>query len=69
MPWPRSATRLISIPAPIDQATLARFITEGFFLSHIKRMRTIYAQRRDFFVEQFNALCGIGSLCKSRTLD
>src|SRR4030095_7044413 len=25
----------------IDQATLARFITEGFFLSHIKRMRTI----------------------------
>ena len=25
--------------SPIDQATLARFITEGFFLSHIKRMR------------------------------
>jgi DNA-binding transcriptional MocR family regulator len=22
----------------IDQATLARFITEGFFLSHVKRM-------------------------------
>jgi hypothetical protein len=22
-----------------DQATLARFITEGFFLSHVKRMR------------------------------
>ena len=42
--------------SPIDQATLARFITEGFFLSHIKRMRTIYAKRRDFFVEQFNAL-------------
>ena len=42
--------------SPIDQATLARFITEGFFLSHIKRMRTIYAERRDFFVEQFNAL-------------
>ena len=40
----------------IDQATLARFITEGFFLSHIRRMRTIYARRRDFFVEQFNAL-------------
>jgi GntR family transcriptional regulator/MocR family aminotransferase len=42
----------------IDQATLARFIGEGFFLSHIKRMRKIYAERRDFFVEQFNELLG-----------
>ena len=25
--------------SPIDQATLASFITEGFFLSHIKRVR------------------------------
>src|SRR5438874_10326949 len=30
----------------IDQATLARFITEGFFLSHVKRIRELYAQRR-----------------------
>src|SRR5262249_48313730 len=44
--------------SPIDQATLARFITEGFFLSHIKRMRKIYADRRDFFIEQFNKLLG-----------
>jgi GntR family transcriptional regulator / MocR family aminotransferase len=42
--------------SPIDQATLARFITEGFFLSHIKRMRKIYADRRDFFIKQFNEL-------------
>jgi GntR family transcriptional regulator/MocR family aminotransferase len=42
----------------IDQATLARFITEGFFLSHIKRMRRIYAERRDFFIKQFNELLG-----------
>jgi GntR family transcriptional regulator / MocR family aminotransferase len=42
--------------SPIDQATLARFITEGFFLSHIKRMRKIYSERRDFFIEQFNKL-------------
>src|SRR4029450_388380 len=42
----------------IDQATLARFITEGFFLSHIKRMRKIYSERRDFFIKQFNALLG-----------
>jgi GntR family transcriptional regulator/MocR family aminotransferase len=37
---------------------LARFITEGFFLSHIKRMRKIYAERRDCFIKQFNALLG-----------
>jgi GntR family transcriptional regulator/MocR family aminotransferase len=42
----------------IDQATLARFINEGFFLSHIKRMRKIYAERRDFFMKEFNKLLG-----------
>jgi GntR family transcriptional regulator/MocR family aminotransferase len=44
--------------SPIDQATLARFITEGFFLSHIRRMRQMYAERRDFFIRQFNELLG-----------
>jgi GntR family transcriptional regulator/MocR family aminotransferase len=42
----------------IDQATLARFLTEGYFLSHIKRMRKLYSDRRDFFIEQFNRLLG-----------
>jgi GntR family transcriptional regulator/MocR family aminotransferase len=42
----------------IDQATLARFITEGYFLSHIKRMRKLYAERREFFIEQFEKLLG-----------
>src|SRR5438132_6524790 len=40
----------------IDQATLARFLAEGYFLSHIKRMRKLYSDRRDFFIEQFNNL-------------
>jgi GntR family transcriptional regulator / MocR family aminotransferase len=40
----------------IDQATLARFITEGFFLSHVKRMRKLYAERREFFIKEFNRL-------------
>ena len=40
----------------IDQATLARFVTEGFFLSHIKRMRQLYSDRREFFIQQFNNL-------------
>jgi GntR family transcriptional regulator/MocR family aminotransferase len=42
----------------IDQATLARFLSEGFFLSHVKRMRKLYSDRRDFFIEQFNDLLG-----------
>ncbi len=40
----------------IDQASLARFITEGFFLSHVKRMRKLYAERREFFIKEFNKL-------------
>ena len=40
----------------IDQATLARFITEGFFLSHLKRMRKLYTERREFFIKEFNKL-------------
>jgi GntR family transcriptional regulator/MocR family aminotransferase len=42
----------------IDQATLARFISEGFFLSHLKRMRKLYADRRLFFIEEFHRLLG-----------
>ena len=42
----------------IDQATLARFIAEGFYLSHVRRMRRIYAERRQLFIEQFNKLLG-----------
>ena len=42
----------------IDQATLARFIAEGFYLSHVRRMRKIYAERRAVFIEQFHKLLG-----------
>jgi len=42
----------------IDQATLARFMAEGFFLSHIRRMRELYSDRREYFIEQFNRLLG-----------
>ena len=42
----------------IDQATLARFITEGFFLSHVQRIRELYAQRRVFFIQQFQKWLG-----------
>jgi GntR family transcriptional regulator/MocR family aminotransferase len=42
----------------IDQATLARFITEGFFLSHVKRIRELYARRREFFIQRFQKWLG-----------
>ena len=42
----------------IDQATLARFINEGFYLSHVRRMRKVYAERRDVFIELFNKFLG-----------
>ena len=42
----------------IDQATLAQFLTEGFFLSHIKRMRKLYCDRREYFIDQFNNFLG-----------
>ena len=42
----------------IDQATLARFIAEGFYLSHVRKMRKIYSERREIFIEQFNKLLG-----------
>jgi GntR family transcriptional regulator/MocR family aminotransferase len=42
----------------IDQATLARFITEGFYISHVRRMRKLYSERREVFIEQFNKLLG-----------
>ena len=42
----------------IDQATLARFIADGYFLSHIKRMRKLYAERREFFIAQFQQHLG-----------
>ncbi len=44
--------------SPIDQATLARFLDEGYFLSHIKRMRGIYAERRESFIKYFNYFLG-----------
>jgi GntR family transcriptional regulator / MocR family aminotransferase len=42
----------------IDQATLARFINEGFYLSHVRRVRKLYAERREIFIELFNKLLG-----------
>src|SRR5260370_16293179 len=33
-------------------------MTEGLFLSHISRMRKLYSERRDCFIEEFHSLLG-----------
>jgi GntR family transcriptional regulator/MocR family aminotransferase len=40
--------RLIDIHSPmLEQAVLADFISEGHYLRHLRRMRTLYAERRE----------------------
>lgn len=40
--------RMIDIHSPmLEQAVLADFIGEGHYLRHLRRMRTLYAERRD----------------------
>ncbi|MBE2257305.1 MAG: PLP-dependent aminotransferase family protein [Rhodobacteraceae bacterium] len=41
-----------------EQAALAEFIDEGYFTSHIKRMRGIYAERRDALREAMRSHLG-----------
>jgi GntR family transcriptional regulator/MocR family aminotransferase len=38
----------------IDQAVLARFISEGHFARHVRRMRKLYAERQSTLVEAAN---------------
>jgi GntR family transcriptional regulator / MocR family aminotransferase len=49
--------RLIDIHPPmLEQATLADFIVEGHFARHLRRMRTLYAERRAALIEAASAL-------------
>ena len=36
----------------VDQATAAVFIEEGFFATHVRRMRSLYRERRDSFLHE-----------------
>lgn len=48
----RSSIRITGhVPAPIVQAALAEFISEGHFGTHVRRMRTIYAARRSALLD------------------
>jgi GntR family transcriptional regulator/MocR family aminotransferase len=44
--------RLVDIHSPIlEQAVLAEFMMEGHFVRHLRRMRTLYAERRSALLE------------------
>ena len=49
----------------LDQATAAIFIEEGFFSTHVRRMRKLYRERRDTFLyEAAKNLSGLFSFPK-----
>ena len=49
--------RLIDIHSPmLEQAVLADFITEGHFRRHVRRMRTLYADRRNALLKAARTL-------------
>ena len=49
--------RLVDIHSPIfEQAVLAAFMTEGHFTRHLRRMRSLYAERRRALLEATSAL-------------
>jgi GntR family transcriptional regulator/MocR family aminotransferase len=49
--------RSIDVNLPhLEQAVLAEFISEGHFTRHIRRMRTLYAERRTALIELANDL-------------
>jgi GntR family transcriptional regulator/MocR family aminotransferase len=45
-------------PPTVPQAVMAEFIAEGHFSRHIRRMRPIYARRRELLVEALTAEFG-----------
>jgi GntR family transcriptional regulator/MocR family aminotransferase len=49
--------RLVDVHNPmLEQAALTDFIVEGHFARHLRRMRTLYAGRRDALLEATSAL-------------
>ena len=51
----RSVGHDASVPV---QAALARFLVDGHFSAHVRRMRSLYAARRDAFVDQAGRVLG-----------
>jgi GntR family transcriptional regulator/MocR family aminotransferase len=54
-----SARAALPAPAPaFEQATLAVFLAEGHFASHLRRMRTAYRERSAALIAALEADCG-----------
>ena len=47
-------TTMDHFPAVVPQAVLAEFIMEGHFTRHIRRMRKLYGEKRDLFVDSMD---------------
>jgi GntR family transcriptional regulator/MocR family aminotransferase len=44
--------------SPVLQQTLARFIEDGSYNSHIRKMRTLYKERLEILADSLTACCG-----------
>lgn len=53
VPFGNAATCLAPAPGPAVQLATARFMREGHYLRHLRRMKRIYAQRRDSLIASF----------------
>ena len=49
---------LVDVRIPIARLCLADFINEGHLTRHLRRMRRLYAQRRETFMPAFEAALG-----------
>jgi len=54
----RKEKEIIDRQSPIlEQAILARFMEEGHFARHIRKMRLLYAQRQQYLITHLNSYC------------
>ena len=53
------AKSIVDRQSPIfDQIILARFIEEGYFTKHIRKMRMLYKERQEFLIEELKREAG-----------
>jgi len=60
VPFGNARAALDDHPSSIAQPALAAFIEEGHFASHLRRMRKLYAERREALAEHLDAGFGNG---------
>jgi GntR family transcriptional regulator/MocR family aminotransferase len=55
---PLLSARFADVPPTADQITLAEFISEGHFYTHVRRMRALYAERREILLDELGRTLG-----------